>query len=293
MQPPATLAALLTLEMTDWRKFRSTVPGAPAGRLFGGQVLGQALMAGLLTVEDDRPAHSMHAHFLKAGSNPDLTDYEVTPLNDGRSFSARQVVATQHGRTLLHATISCHSQEPGLEHQDAMPDVPGPEGLRSENLIREEALAEPGIEWVGPLSTRNLRMDLHPITPRNFVRPEVMPPLQHFWLRPPDLVPSDPRLRQAMLAYFSDAMLLSTTLLPHGVYWSTTPLDNASLDHSLWLHAVPDFNDWLLWTIDTGWSGGARGLARGRFFSRDGRLLATVMQEGLIRVRARPGGASG
>ncbi len=293
MTPSADLTSLLTLAPVGPQELRSIVPGAPGGRLFGGQVLGQALIAGLTTVPADRAAHSIHAHFLKAGSNPDLVDYRVETLRDGRSFSTRQVVATQHGRPLLHATISCHVPEAGLMHQDAMPEVPGPEGLRSEHDLREAALAEPGRAWIGPLSTRNLRMELRPVTPRDFARPQVMPPVQHFWLRPPDPVPDDPRLRQAMLAYFSDAMLLSTTLLPHGIYWSTTPIDNASLDHALWLHAAPTFDDWLLWTIETGWSGGARGLARGRFFSRDGRLLATVMQEGLIRVRAQSDGNDG
>jgi len=284
-----SLATLLSLDRPAEELFRSTVPGAPKGRLFGGHILGQAVMAGLMTVDDDRPAHSVHAHFLSAGANPELVDYAVTPLRDGRSFSTRQVLARQKGRVLLSAVISCHRPEPGLSFQHDMPQVPGPEGLRNENEIREEALAEEGIDWVGSLSTKNLKMELRPVTPRNFARPQIMAPEQHFWLKPLDDVPADPRLRQAMLAYFSDAMLLSTTLLPHGIYWSTTPLDNMSLDHSMWIHAVPDYSDWLLWTIDTGWSGGARGLARGRFFSRDGTLLATAMQEGLIRPRARAG----
>lgn len=282
----SNLSTLLTLDSVNAHTFRSTIAGAATGRLFGGQVLAQALMAGLMTVDDERPAHSLHANFLSAGTNPGLVDFSVDPLRDGRKFSVRQITASQNARRLLTATISCHVQEDGLSHQDIMPQVPGPEGLRSEQDLREQALAEPGIEWVGPVSTKNISAELRPVTPRDFARPVVMAPVQHFWLRSPELGQGAPRLRQAMLAYFSDAMLLSTTLLPHGIYWSTTPLDNASLDHSLWLHAIPDYDDWLLWTIETGWTGGARGLAKGRFFSRDGRLLATVMQEGLIRLRS-------
>lgn len=278
------LAELLTLAPETGDRFRSLRSAGGGTRMFGGQVVAQALIAALHTVPDARPAHSIHAHFLRAGDSDGEMEFEVDRLRDGRSFATRQVTALQAGRKLLVATVSCHVEEDGLEHQYAMPEVPGPEGLRSEQDIREEALAAANVEWQGPLAM-GLKVELRPVTPRNFVNPDKRPPIQHFWARPTGPVPDDAMMRQAVLTYISDMMLLSTALLPHGIYWSTTPMDSASLDHAVWFHRPARFDDWMLWSIETPWTGSARGFARGAFYDRQGRLIASVAQEGLMRLR--------
>lgn len=280
------LVTLLTLEQDGEARFVSPHTDASGYRVFGGQVLAQALMAALATVDDGRPAHSLHAHFLRAGDGAVPIEYSVERLRDGRSFSTRQVTARQAGKVLLVATVSCHvTEKAGLEHQVPMPDVAQPESLRSETDIRLEALQRTDVEWLGPLVMSHHRAELRPVAPRDFAEPKVSPPHQHFWVRPIGAIPDDWRLRQGVLAYVSDMMLLSTALLPHGIYWATTAMDSASLDHALWFHALPDFDDWLLWSIETPWTGAARGLTQGRFFSREGTLLASAAQEGLLRLR--------
>lgn len=278
------LAELLTLVPDTGDRFRSVESARGGTRAFGGQVVAQALVAALHTVPGERPAHSIHAHFLRAGDSGGDMLFEVERLRDGRSFATRQVTALQSGRKLLVATVSCHAEEHGLEHQYVMPNVPGPEGLRSEQAIREEALASATAEWLGPLAM-DLKVELRPVTPRNFVTPDKRPPVQHFWARPIGAIPDEPMMRQAVLAYISDMMLLSTALLPHGIYWSTTAMDSASLDHTVWFHRPARFDDWLLWSVETPWTGAARGFTRGTFYDREGRLIASVAQEGLMRLR--------
>lgn len=278
------LAELLTLVPEAGDRFRSVESAGSGARAFGGQVVAQALVAALQTVPDGRPAHSIHAHFLRAGDSSGDMLFEVERLRDGRSFATRQVTASQAGRKLLVATVSCHAEERGLEHQYAMPDVPGPEGLQSEQQVREDALASADIEWLGPLAM-DLKVELRPVTPRNFVTPDKRPPVQHFWARPVGAIPDEPMMRQAVLTYISDMMLLSTALLPHGIYWSTTAMDSGSLDHAVWFHRAARFDDWMLWSIETPWTGAARGFARGTFYDREGQLIASVAQEGLMRLR--------
>ena len=278
------LDELLTLEPDGEDRFRSVPTPGGAGRAFGGQVVAQALVAALHTVAPERPAHSIHAHFLRAGDSSGDMRFAVERLRDGRSFATRQVTVLQGGRKLLIATVSCQADEAGLEHQHPMPQVPGPEGLRSEQDIRQEATATANIAWLSPLAT-GMRVELRPVTPRNFVTPDKRPPVQHFWARPIGPLPGPAMMRQAVLTYVSDMMLLSTTLLPHGIYWSTTAMDSASLDHVVWFHRPVLFDDWMLWSIETPWTGSSRGLARGSFYDRQGALIASVAQEGLIRLR--------
>lgn len=280
------LQSLLSLEALGRDKFRAPAVGISGDRSFGGQVLAQALMAALGTVCDDRFAHSIHAHFMRPGDNGAPVNLAVERLRDGRSFSTRSIRATQYGRDILCATVSCHSQETGLEHQLSMPPTPHPETLTSEADLRKKAARQADVSIVGKLLVSHFRVEMRPVTPRSFVKPKVMPPRQDFWIRLMDPLPlHDWRVAQGALTYLSDLMLLSTTLLPHGIHWSTTSMDSASLDHSLWLHCVPDLTDWLLWSLETPWSGSGRGLARGSFYSRGGDLIASATQEGLIRLR--------
>ncbi|WP_242124234.1 acyl-CoA thioesterase domain-containing protein [Sphingobium sp. Sx8-8] len=283
-QSQPLLVRLLTLREEGGDRFTATMPDGPARPIFGGQLLGQSVMAALQTVGDDRPAHSMHAHFLRAGLTSRPLTYAVERIRDGRGFSTRSVEAIQDGRVLLQATISCHAAPEGLSFQAPMPQVPGPEGLRTEQELRDRAMERDDIQWVSPPTMGGMGMELRSTCPRDFAEPRVMQPAHQFWIRPTEPVGQDWRLRQAVLAYTSDMMLLSTTLLPHGIYWSTTGMQRASLDHSIWFHGVPSFDDWTLWSLHTSWSGNGRGLAHGQFYDRSATLIASVAQEGLIRV---------
>ncbi|MBV9842293.1 MAG: thioesterase family protein [Sphingomonadaceae bacterium] len=245
--------------------------------------MAQALVAALSTVAD-RPAHSLHGHFLRAGDGGGEMLFEVEMLREGRSFSTRQVTALQDGRKLFIAIVSAQSEEEGLVHQYPMPQVPSPDGLRSERDLRAEALATPGVAWAGPIAF-DAPIELRPVTPRDFVNPSKSAPVQHFWVRPTVSISRNPIMAQAVLAYISDMMLLSTGLLPHGIYWSTTAMDSASLDHTIWFHGQPNFDDWTLWSLETPWTGGSRALARGTFYDRTGRMIGSVAQEGLLRLR--------
>jgi len=280
------LNSLLTLCPDGPDRFIALPENGAEGRVFGGLLLFHALLAALATVEGERPAHSLHANFQHAGNRERPLVYTVDRMRDGRSYSTRSVLAEQDGRLVLDARVSCQVPADGLAFTASpMPDVPPPETLRSEAELREEALRRTDVEWVGSLVMGGMGVEMRPVCPRDFVNPRVMAPVQHFWVRPVQPVEGDWRKQQAALAYMSDMMLLSTTLLPHGIYWSTTAMDSASLDHVIWFHDQPRFDDWMLWSLEAPWTGGSRGLALGRFYNRDGALVATVAQEGLIRLR--------
>ncbi|MET0136964.1 MAG: acyl-CoA thioesterase domain-containing protein, partial [Sphingobium sp.] len=230
----------------------------------------------------------LHAHFLRAGDGTRPIVFSIDRVRDGRTYSTRSVTAEQDGRLLLDGRLSFQRPADGLSFTDAMPDVPGPEGLRSEDSLRAEALMQTDLQLVGNLAMVGMAFELRPVTPRDFVTPRVMPPVQHFWIRPHQPIKGDWRQQFAALTYASDMMLLSTTLLPHGIYWSTTAMDSASLDHAIWYHALPQFDDWMLWSMETPWSGSGRGLVHGRFYRRDGTLVASTAQEGLIRIKDSP-----
>jgi acyl-CoA thioesterase-2 len=280
-----SLEELVTLELVSDDVFEAPMLTNPPPRLFGGQLVAQALAAGLQTVPVDRLAHSVHVHFLRPGDGRAPLHYTVDRLREGRSFSTRHVTATQAGKRTLVATISCQPEEPGLDFAPSMPDVPGPEGLRSESQVRldEMALGTDTI-WLREPRFPYMHYDLRPVHPRRFSRPHPQGANQAFWFRLEEAPPKDARTAQAMFAFMSDMMLLSTTLLPHGIFWTTTPMQEASLDHALWLHRVPRLDEWMLWDLTCEWTGSGRGLARGRVFSADGQPIATAMQEGLIRV---------
>jgi acyl-CoA thioesterase-2 len=263
----------------------------PPPRLFGGQIVAQSLAAAIATVRDDRPAHSLHAHFLRPVHGRTPLRFQVEDVRESRTFSIRSVTALQDGKSAYVATVSCQASEPGMSFGPEMPRVPGPEGLRSEQQVRIDELAG-GVTtaWVRSPLFPKMHYDLRPVHPRKFARPEKRPPHQAFWLRLDEPAPANAKAAQAMFAFMTDMMLLSTTLLPHGIYWSTTTIQEASLDHAVWFHAPPRLDEWMLWDLSAQWTGNARGLASGRVFSQDGTLLASVMQEGLIRLAEPAGG---
>lgn len=253
------------------------------GRVFGGEVIAQALNAAEATVPDDRPAHSLHAYFLRGGSEEHISDYQVTRDFDGGSFSNRRVVASQQGRPILNLTASFQRHEEGLHHIDAeMPDVPPPEELEPEVEVRrrfaEQARPEARHHF---LSQRPVEM--RAVEGRHWMNPVPAPPRSHSWFKTVAALPDDPSIHRAILAYASDMTLLGTCALPHGLSWARGEVVSASLDHAVWFHEPFRADEWLLYATDSPWSGGGRGFNRGRIFTRDGRLVASVAQEGMIR----------
>ncbi len=287
----ADLLHVLELERIEQDIFRGESRDIGAPQVFGGQVLGQALSAASKTVED-RVVHSLHAYFLRPGDFNASIVFHVDRSRDGGSFSARRVVAIQHGRPIF--TLSCSFQVPeeGFEHQVSMPEVPGPEGLADAQALYSGEM--PGIpEKMQRFLTRKRPFEFRPVDPVNFLRPERRDPVKSVWLRATDALPAVDQLHRVLLAYVSDYELLGTAALPHGLRFGHDDVKMASLDHAMWFHRAPRVDDWFLYTSDSPAAQGGRGLARGMFFSRDGTLIASTAQEGLIRVRRRgdpPGG---
>lgn len=280
----AQLTTLLDVEEIDTDLYRGPrLPGG-VGRVFGGQVIAQALQAAQRSVEGDKIAHSLHAYFMRPGDENHPIVYRVVRDFEGRSFANRRVIAMQKGKPILNMTASFQTPSEGLHHQDAMPDVPDPDQLRSERELREE-IRDQVPEKFRRFFLRARPIEIRPVNPRNWFAPDRMEPRQHSWFRVVAPLPDDLALHRAMLAYASDMTLLGTCLLPHGVSWMTGEVQTASLDHAIWLHEPFRFDEWLLYTTDSPWSGHARGFNRGRIYSRDGRLVASVAQEGLIRLR--------
>jgi acyl-CoA thioesterase-2 len=255
--------------------------GTPA--VFGGQVLGQSLAAASLTVGTDRPVHSMHAYFLLPGEHAPI-EYSVDRVRDGRSFTTRHVVARQQERIIFEMSASFQTVDDGVEHQFSMPTVVGPEGLVSE-LDQRIALGErlperwrvKGLEPHG-IEYRRVEAD-------DLLTPEVRPSESAIWMRAIAPLPDDPVVHRALLAYASDHGLLRAAMLPHGLSFMSGEVRPASLDHAMWFHRDFRMDDWLLYVLDSPSAGGARGLCRGSLYSRDGRLVASTAQEGMLRVR--------
>ncbi|MEM9467842.1 MAG: acyl-CoA thioesterase II [Actinomycetota bacterium] len=269
------LIELLDLEPIEVNIFRGVNPDEDRQRIFGGQVAGQALVAAARTVDDDRPVHSLHAYFLRPGDPTVPVLYEVDRIRDGRSFTTRRVVAIQHGRAIFHMSASFHVVEPGFHHGDDMPDVPMPDALAT----RAERFAAAGVDdTYGPSA-----LDVRYVTNDPFNRREPLPPTQQVWFRANGDLPDGQVLHTCLLTYASDMTLLDTTLLPHGSGAADRSVMMASLDHAMWFHGPFRADEWLLYDQRTPAASGARGLATGRVFTHDGRLIASVVQEGLIR----------
>jgi acyl-CoA thioesterase-2 len=279
----ADLIALLRLEKIEDNIYRGQSRDIGSAQVFGGQVLGQALSAAHHTVENRR-AHSLHAYFLRRGDMNAPISYEVDRARDGGSFSVRRVVAIQHGRPILNLAASFQTPEDGLEHQAEMPQVPGPEGLLDATELADDVLAKIP-EKMRRYLTDKRPFEFRPVRPMNFTEPEVVvPPVKQVWIRAVDSLPDDTSLHQNLLAYVSDYELLGTSTLPHGLSFGRGNVLMASLDHALWFHRDVRVDDWLLYSFDSPNASGARGFTRGQFFTRDGVLVASTAQEGLVRV---------
>ncbi len=276
-----TLLEIFQLEPVEQNIFRGISYDLGLPNLFGGQVLGQALMAAAQTVEPDRVAHSCHAYFLRPGDAKAPVVYQVNRIRDGGSFTTRHIVAIQHGRPIFDMSASFQRPEQGFDHQDEIPqDVPEPENLKNQReLFSDEQGQLPEILRVSrPIEIRPVNQEYPNIPPGAAASSQS-------WFRATESMPDDPRMHQALLAYASDFELLITSLLPHGHVPFKGRTFVASLDHALWIHRSFRVDDWLLYDIHSPNAGNARGLSWGRIFSRDGTLIASVAQEGLIRLR--------
>lgn len=287
-KPPASsiavdnLVSILDLEPLEVNLFRGRSPQHGWQRVFGGQVLGQALVAAVRTVEPDRIAHSLHAYFLLGGDPKVPIVYQVERVRDGRSFTTRRVTGIQHGRPMFVMSVSFHVHEPGLSYQVEMPDVPPPEELPSEAQLREKLLPHV-TDAIRSYWERERPIEMRPVDLSRFVSREKRKPEQYVWMRASGVLPDAFPLHQCVLAYASDFSLLDTALIAHGRLMFDADLQLASLDHALWFHRPFRADEWLLYVQDSPSSDGARGFCRGSIYTREGVLVASVCQEGLMR----------
>ncbi|MCG7198197.1 acyl-CoA thioesterase II [Marinobacter pelagius] len=252
--------------------------------VFGGQVLGQALMAASRTVEN-RLCHSLHAYFLRPGNHSMPIDYEVQRVRDGGSFSVRRVIARQGGKEILTGSMSFQGDEPGFEHQFDMPGAPEPDTLKSEQELGR-ILAPQVPERFRETLTRDRPIEIRPVNPVNPLQPEKRPPYRQSWLRAQGPLPDDPVLHRCLLTYASDFHFLATSMQPHGLTFTSKNMQVASLDHAIWFHRDFRMDEWLLYDKDSPSASGGRGFNRGNFFNREGVLVASTTQEALIRRRS-------
>ena len=276
MSQPNELVTILDLEVIDLDMFRGHTPPDDHRRIYGGQVVAQALTAAYRTIEG-RVCHSMHAYFIRPGDPKIPILFQVERVRDGGSFAVRRVVAIQHGKQIFNLAASFQTPETGFEHQEAMPDVPGPEGLLNEEELRDAA---------GQTSHRRIwPVEVRPTDPPPPGAPEKLPPRDAVRFRARQSVGPDVAVNQCALAYGSDMTLLDTSLRPHAIDWSSGRLQVASLDHSLWFHHPSDFSQWHLYVQDSPSASGGRGFNRALVYSQDGKLVASATQEALIRYR--------
>lgn len=273
----AALTTLLDVETVDTDLYRGPRHPGGKGRVFGGQAIGQALMAATRTASEHQHAHSLHAYFMRPGDEDLPIDYRVSRDFDGSSFSTRRIVALQNDIPILTMTASFQRPETGLDHGVPMPDVAAPESL----AIGDKDGG--GSPLMAHFLKRFAAFEFRPIPPFGEFAPAARPGPSRLWFRMAAAAPRDPAMCSAMLAFLSDFGLLTAAVLPHGISLFSGKLQVASLDHSLWLHEVPELDRWYLFTIESPWAGGGRGLTRGTFHSADGRHIASVAQEGLIR----------
>jgi acyl-CoA thioesterase-2 len=288
------LLDILSLEKIDTNIYRGHTAKTSNQRVFGGQVFAQAMRAAQDTVPDERMVHSQHAYFLRPGDPSLPILYQVDGIRDGSSFTTRRVVASQRDKAIFNTELSFQIPEEGLSHQIDMPNCPGPEALEDDSA-----------RWNKMISTRSdaslaraarhrpsLRpMEIRSVIPVDYENPRYREPEQKCWVKANGSIAKiapldDQALHHAILAYASDFNLMSTSLLPHAVSITNRKLQPASLDHCIWFHDNFRVDEWLLYVMDSPVSSQARGLSRGSFFSRDGRLVASTIQEGLIRLRA-------
>lgn len=282
------LIDLLDLEPLERNIYRGKNRDIGTGRVFGGQVLSQALVAARRTLDTPREAHSLHAYFILAGDLNAPIVYFVDRLRDGGSFTTRRVTAIQHGQAIFNLSASFHEPQEGLEHQTDPPQVPPPESIPPE-LDRIRAAADQIPPEIRSVLTQDRPIDFRPVDAGDLMNPEPAPPLRQTWFRVVGELPESPLIHQASLAYASDYGLLSTVLQPHGMTVRDPSLQVASLDHALWFHKPFRADEWLLYVADSPVAAYARGFARGSIYTQDGTLVASVAQEGLTRYRRRSG----
>jgi acyl-CoA thioesterase II len=279
------LLDLLDLEPLEVNIYRGMNRDIGSGRVFGGQVLAQALVAARRTLDEPREAHSLHGYFILPGDVGAPIVYFVDRLRDGKSFTTRRVTAIQHGRAIFNMAASFQLAEDGFSHQSEMPEVPPPESLTSElELIRGMADRIP--ERLRRFYTSDQPIEFRPVEPLDPFSPQKRAPRKHVWLRALGDAGPDEVVQQAVLAYASDYGLLGSALLPHRLSLQMPQLQAASLDHSLWFHRPFRADEWLLYEMESPFAGGARGFTRGSIFTRSGELVASVAQEGLLRLHS-------
>jgi len=286
METPENLVETLALERLEVNLFRGVSPDDGPGRIFGGQVIAQSLLAAYETVED-RVCHSLHCYFIRPGDPRVPIVFEVDRSRDGGSFTTRRVIAVQHGQQIFNLAASFQVPEDGFEHQAPMPVVVRPDDLRSEAEMMQaviDKIPESQRAWM----LRPRPIEMRPVDgtsifsrgPKDKGEPE-----SQVWFRAKAPIGEDPHMHQVVMAYASDMNLLSTAMRPHGVHWQTKGFQSASLDHAMWFHKQPNFNNWHLYAQDSPSASGGRGFIRGSIYSEDGVLVASVAQEGLIRMR--------
>ena len=282
------LLTILDLERLEHNLYRGRSHKVGWQRVFGGQVIGQALVAAQRTVVEERQVHSLHCYFMLPGDPAVPIVYQVDRLRDGRSFTTRRVTAIQNGRAIFSLECSFQVEEEGLEHQMAAPlDVPPPESLRSQfELLQEFGHVIP--EGVRAFWSRERPLQIKPINVEHYTSREKLRPRQSVWIRTTGAVPDERPLQRAILAYLSDMTLLDASTFAHGRTGFDPEIQMASLDHAMWFHRDCKLDDWLLYTQDSPNAIGARGFSRGFLYARDGTLVASTAQEGLIRLRPKP-----
>ncbi len=278
------LLTLLKLEPIEANIFRGQSQDLGWGRVFGGQVLGQALSAARQTVDSERHVHSFHSYFLREGAADLPIVYDVDCIRDGKSFNTRRVVAIQKGRPIFNLSASFQIEETGFEHQDPMPEVPEPD-----DLYNEQDLVQKYKDIIPPQLQKRLLtetpIEIRFIDPADPMQEPVREPQNKVWFRATGKLPDDSGLHKYLLAYASDFQFLPTSLFPHGATHFQKKIQMASLDHAMWFHRKFRMDDWLLYSVDSPSASGARGLVRGKIFNRAGQLVASTVQEGLIRNR--------
>ena len=276
---------LFNLEKVDRDIFSWNGKNVGYKRIFGGQVMAQTLIAAYKTVNVEHFAHSFHSYFIRPGNMEKPITFTVDRIRDGKSFTTRSVKAIQDGEVIFNCSISFQKREKGLEHQVDMPDVPEPETLKSEQELREDILKELKMKKEDmPMFFRQQEIEMRPVEKQNYFKPERMPPYKNTWIKNEGKLPDDQVIQQAFLLYISDMGLLGAANNSVGVNFLTKNLQNASLDHAMWFHRKLDLNGWFLYTIESPITRNARGFSRGSIFSRDGKLIASCTQEGLIRL---------
>lgn len=281
---PSELLALLELEEIGRDLFRGYSPPSSGRQVYGGQAVAQALVAVTQTAPSDRPVHSLHGYFVLAGDPSTPIDFAVERVRDGKSFTTRRCNATQRGQTIFSMEASFQRREEGLAHAAQMPDAPNPEGLDDMHALVERFrafLPQQAESWL----KRKSALDMRVVAPDNMFFPERRAAGQMIWFRVRGALPDTTAVHTALLAYLSDMTLLNTALLVHGLTIFDPTIQVASLDHALWIHETPRVDEWLLYAQQSPWAGGARALTRGQIFTREGRLAASVSQEGLVRRR--------